>query len=256
MTLDLESINRKVQFHSEYPLLFASVSGSHLYGFSSPDSDIDVRGVHLVSVSDVAGLKPYKETCEESHGDYDIVTHDLRKFCRLLVKGNGNSFEALWSPHVVFGREGRFYRLRDLAQGVLSRRIADHYGGMSYQQWRFFEHRKFGQVKPLLYSFRALLSGIYTLQTGIIEAHLPTLLSKVVGYDLSFIPPLIERKLAGPEKAVLSEAHLQPYYEKWVDLKAILSRTIVDSPLPTNVPDKGFADLNEFVIGVTRANGL
>ncbi len=28
-----------------YPLLFAVVSGAHLYGFSSPDSDRDLRSV-------------------------------------------------------------------------------------------------------------------------------------------------------------------------------------------------------------------
>ena len=27
-----------------HPLLFATISGAHLYGFASPDSDWDVRG--------------------------------------------------------------------------------------------------------------------------------------------------------------------------------------------------------------------
>jgi hypothetical protein len=31
-----------------YPLLFATVSGAHLYGFPSPDSDWDLRGVHVL----------------------------------------------------------------------------------------------------------------------------------------------------------------------------------------------------------------
>jgi uncharacterized protein len=29
-----------------YPLLFVTISGVHLYGFPSPDSDYDLRGVH------------------------------------------------------------------------------------------------------------------------------------------------------------------------------------------------------------------
>lgn len=28
-----------------YPLLFVTISGAHLYGFPSPDSDYDLRGV-------------------------------------------------------------------------------------------------------------------------------------------------------------------------------------------------------------------
>jgi len=31
-----------------YPLIFATVSGAHLYGFASVDSDLDVRACHLL----------------------------------------------------------------------------------------------------------------------------------------------------------------------------------------------------------------
>lgn len=34
------------------PLLFAPVSGAHLYGFPSRDSDIDLRGAHLLPAAD------------------------------------------------------------------------------------------------------------------------------------------------------------------------------------------------------------
>ena len=33
-----------------YPLIFVTVSGAHLYGFPSPDSDYDLRGVHVLPV--------------------------------------------------------------------------------------------------------------------------------------------------------------------------------------------------------------
>ncbi|MGH3861389.1 DNA polymerase beta superfamily protein [Actinokineospora sp.] len=32
-----------------HPPVFATVSGAHLYGFPSADSDIDLRGVHLLA---------------------------------------------------------------------------------------------------------------------------------------------------------------------------------------------------------------
>ena len=35
-----------------YPLLFATISGSHLYGFPSADSDYDLRGVHILPLPD------------------------------------------------------------------------------------------------------------------------------------------------------------------------------------------------------------
>ncbi len=39
-----------------HPLVFATISGAHLYGFPSPDSDFDLRGSHLLSLERVVGL--------------------------------------------------------------------------------------------------------------------------------------------------------------------------------------------------------
>jgi uncharacterized protein len=49
-----------------YPLLFVTISGAHLYGFPSPDSDYDLRGVHILPVREVVGLDPGRETIESS----------------------------------------------------------------------------------------------------------------------------------------------------------------------------------------------
>jgi hypothetical protein len=40
--IDFELLRAEVARHP-YPLLFATVSGAHLYGFPSPDSDYDLR---------------------------------------------------------------------------------------------------------------------------------------------------------------------------------------------------------------------
>jgi len=39
-----------------FPLLFATVSGAHLYGFPSPDSDYDLRGAHVALASVFEGV--------------------------------------------------------------------------------------------------------------------------------------------------------------------------------------------------------
>lgn len=36
-----------------FPLLFATISGVHLYGFPSADSDFDLRGAHVLSLEKV-----------------------------------------------------------------------------------------------------------------------------------------------------------------------------------------------------------
>ncbi len=48
-----------------YPLLFATISGAHLYGFPSADSDYDLRGVHLLPLEEVLGLKTGPKTIEK-----------------------------------------------------------------------------------------------------------------------------------------------------------------------------------------------
>src|SRR5512138_2549986 len=93
-------VHRHVEDHP-YPLLFATISGAHLYGFPSPDSDYDLRGVHLLPLEKVLGLEVRQETIEDSRVieglEMDIVTHDIKKFFRLLLSKNGYVLEQLFS---------------------------------------------------------------------------------------------------------------------------------------------------------------
>jgi hypothetical protein len=60
MVLDQKLL--KVISTQPYPLLFTTISGAHLYGFPSPDSDYDLRGVHILPVQEVIGLNAGRET--------------------------------------------------------------------------------------------------------------------------------------------------------------------------------------------------
>src|SRR3954467_1588060 len=84
-----------------HPLLFATVSGAHLYGFPSPDSDFDLRGAHVLPPELVVGLDEGPETLEvaERRPDFelDLVTHDVKKFFSLLLRKNGYVLEQLTS---------------------------------------------------------------------------------------------------------------------------------------------------------------
>ncbi|MFI6286179.1 DNA polymerase beta superfamily protein [Streptomyces sp. NPDC051018] len=161
------------------PLLFATVSGAHLYGFPSRDSDVDLRGVHLLPVAELVGLREPEETrsliWDRDGTEMDLVTHDLRKFVRLMLRPNGYVLEQLLSPLVVH-TSGAHTELTALAPGVLTVHHAHHYRGFAGTQWRLFE--KTGELKPLLYTFRALLTGIRLMRGGTVQAHLPTLLDE------------------------------------------------------------------------------
>ncbi|MFJ4502884.1 DNA polymerase beta superfamily protein [Streptomyces sp. NPDC088864] len=176
-----------------HPLLFATVSGAHLYGFPSRDSDVDMRGVHLLPAEDLVGLREPEETrsrmWDRDGVEMDLVTHDLRKFVRLMLKPNGYVLEQLLSPLVVHTTP-LHAELVALAPQVLTRNHAHHYRGFATTQWRLF--KRTGELKPLLYTFRALLTGVHLMRDGEVLAHLPTLLARVDAPD--YLPGLIAAK--------------------------------------------------------------
>src|ERR1700704_6325763 len=89
-----------------YPLLFATISGAHLYGFPSPDSDFDIRGAHILPASAILGLMPRRDTIDSTNiidgMEIELVTHDAEKVFNLLLKPNGYILEQLYSPLVVY----------------------------------------------------------------------------------------------------------------------------------------------------------
>lgn len=72
-----------------YPPLLITVSGAHLYGFPSPDSDFDLRGAHILPLDLVVGLDDPEETItytfEQAGRESDLVSHDIKKFLKDLT---------------------------------------------------------------------------------------------------------------------------------------------------------------------------
>ncbi|MCK7623228.1 nucleotidyltransferase domain-containing protein [Streptomyces sp. RS10V-4] len=192
------------------PLLFATVSGAHLYGFPSRDSDVDLRGAHLLPAAALVGLHEPAETRtlmgEQDGVETDLVTHDLRKFARLLLRRNGYVLEQLLSPLVVHTTPVH-QELIALAPGFLTSHHAHHYRGFAGTQWRLFERT--GGLKPLLYTLRVLLTGIHLMATGRLEAHLPTLAAEPGAP--AYLPELIAAKEAaehGPAHGLVAPERL------------------------------------------------
>ncbi len=158
-----------------YPLLFATISGAHLYGFPSPDSDYDLRGVHILPVREVIGLNAERGTIELSEvidgWEIDLVTHDIKKFFLLLLKKNGYVLEQLYSPLVIHTTPDH-QELKAIASQSITRHHSHHYLGFAQTQWKLFEKEHPHRIKPLLYVYRVLLTGIHLMRIGKIEANL------------------------------------------------------------------------------------
>jgi uncharacterized protein len=232
-------------------LVFVSVSGAHLYGFPSPDSDVDLRGTFAAPIKEVLSLNKPKETLEPS-GDVggvevELVAHEIEKYLRLLVKPNGYVLEQICSPLVVFSTPA-YTELKDLAMASLSRNLYYHYSGFAGGEWK--EYQKPGitkTVKRLLYIHRVLMTGIVLLREGVVEANLYRL-NERFNYELQ---PLIERKLHETEEFDGDE---RPYAENIKTLFAELEAAKEKSILPQDAPNR--EALSDFLIRLRLAKLL
>jgi predicted nucleotidyltransferase len=215
-----------------YPLLFVTISGAHLYGFPSPDSDYDLRGVHVLPVREVVGLDPGRETIERSgvrEGlEIDLVTHDAKKFFGLMLRKNGYVLEQLYSPLVV-KTSAEHEELKHIAAGCITRHHAHHYLGFAETQWHLFEKESPRRVKPLLYVYRVLLTGIHLMRTGQVEANL---LKLNEAFRLPYVGELVARKLAGLEQSTLGDSDFSFHQSEYERLRTALEQAYEASTLP------------------------
>jgi len=191
-----------------YPLLFATISGAHLYGFPSPDSDVDLRGVHVLPLSKVVGLEVVDETVQDE--------------------------------------------LKAIARGCITKHHSHHYFGFVETQWNLFAKESPRRVKPLLYVYRVLLTGIWLMRTGEIEANLVTLNQT---FKLPFIDELVARKLAGPEQGTLDDADMAFHQGEYERLRAELQASHDASSLREMPSEETRAALNDLLVRV-RLKGL
>ena len=253
MDLPLESLRsialRQLEGASARPL-FVTLSGAHLYGFASPDSDFDVRGCHVLPLDRVIGLEPPLETIEratvEDGREVDFVSHDAGKFFRMLLKKNGYVLEQVFSPLVVSGGPD-FDELQAIARGCLTRHLFHHYRGFSENEISNLERQKEKRAKTLLYVYRVLLTGIHALLAGEIEADLRRLL------DLHPQPTPVRELIADKvrEAAVLDPSRVTPHLSRIAELRGELERAFERSPLP-ETPAR-VEDLDRFLVRLRLA---
>ncbi len=243
MNLDTNDLKAIVE-ELPYPPLFVTVSGAHLYGFPSPDSDVDLRGAFVLPLREVLGLEAPEETIskmwEQEGREMDLVAHDVKKFTCLLLNKNGYVMEQIFSPLVVHTTPA-FEELRELARGAITRHVYHHYAGFASSQVRKFKSEEPRRAKTLLYVYRVLLTGIWLLRTGEVEANLVRLNEH---FKLPFIPDLIAEKVK--ERAVLDESTVPHYCGEIARLQTELEQTFESTALPAEPQNR--PALNDFLI--------
>jgi predicted nucleotidyltransferase len=161
-------------------ILFAAESGSRAWGFSTPNSDYDVRFVYYHPPAWYLSLIPGRDVIEYPISDrLDLVGWDLQKALRLLIAGNPTLIEWLNAP-VLYRENAETDLIRRLIPQSKYRRAAFyHYRSLALKVIKtHLSSKPQVALKTYLYAIRAvlLLTWLRENTAGPIAMDLPTLL--------------------------------------------------------------------------------
>lgn len=213
-----------------------SLSGAHAYGFPSPDSDFDLKAVHVAAPSTLLGFPrehAAKDRLETIDGvEVDYSSNELGGVLLGALKGNGNYLERFLSGFELRG-SAQLDALKPLLQASLSKRVFRHYLGFATQQRQEWEKTGRRSAKKLLYVLRTALTGTEALRHGVIVTDVTTLLER---YGLSEALELVRQKTRG-EKSELPEALATTWAGRLPEVFATLEKAHAESALPPEPPN-------------------
>jgi glutamate/tyrosine decarboxylase-like PLP-dependent enzyme/predicted nucleotidyltransferase len=236
--------------HGATELLVAGVTGAHFYGFPSPDSDLDVKGIHVSPTAELAGLAPPKETVDWSGffegTEFDYTSHEVGMALRLLLKGNGTMLERILSPlQLVHSADQQ--ELVSIAEGAIARSVHRHYAGFMNRKIEDSKKVEKPTAKGLLYVYRSALTGIHLLNTGELVGDAVRLAAE---YGFAHVAELVERKRTHPEKAPVDDP--ARWEADWPRLEQLLASARDGSPLPEQPANH--ARVEDFLLRLRRAH--
>ena len=251
MNLELDKLADLARAHLP-GVRFITVSGAHLYGFPSEDSDIDLRGCYQLPLADLIGLRRPVETRELkldlAGREVELVGHEVGKYLRLLCKHNGYILEQIFSPLVVLGQDF-LDQLRPLARRCVTRGCYRHYRGFLQTQLQLLAKQEVKKAKTLLYAYRVVLTGIHLLRTGEVQANLIELNRE---FKLPFVDDLIAKKQAR-ELGGLSGLDYEWHRAELARWEARLDEAHERSTLSEEPP---LGEVHDFLVGLRLPDGM
>jgi len=228
-----------------------AISGSHLYGFESEDSDVDYRGTFVVNTNQLLGIRKPLDVIELKIGENDIVLFELKKEIGLALNSNCNVLEHI-NANQIFNLAA-FVEFRQIINNSFGKRgLYDSYHGLAEFNYKKFILQGRNTVKKYLYVFRALMAGIHILQTGRIEANVEKLNAY---FKLQSIKTLIKHKQMGKEFMELPIELQNGTLEKDIDmLFERMDKAYEKCKIPDRPSEEDFDKVNKFTIGIRKDN--
>lgn len=137
--------------------VFLTLAGSHAFGFSTPESDFDYRGIAIAPMSSYVGLdsrfeqivddkkktvwKHYPAGLVQPEADMQVM--ELTKFCRLAAQCNPSVIENLFTPEdVIIRKDPIMTELLDARECFLSRQAKARFCGYALSQLNRIKRHK------------------------------------------------------------------------------------------------------------------
>ena len=184
--------------------LVTYLSGAHAYGFPSPDSDLDLKCVHVAPTADLVGLYPVGDPGDRivvvEGVELDYGSNELGPVLLGALKGNGNYLERLFGELALGGDLALLEEARAVVRPTLSRRVSRHYRGFATSQLHAFDEKP--TAKRALYVLRTAATGRHLLAHGEVVTDVASLRAFVPAE----IDELIEIKLRG-KRSTLEPEH-------------------------------------------------
>jgi len=159
--------------------LLIVVSGSHAYGWNTPQSDLDVRRVFFPDIQQALSVFYGCRTKEHKHkyerGLVETTDYPIQAFLRLLAKGNGNAldnlFEATGPPDPKLHVDTvKVKQLQKIVLSHLHLGFLMHCTGYDIHLKKDLENERrliqYGEVKLLLNRYKILLEGLILANYG------------------------------------------------------------------------------------------
>lgn len=230
--------------------LIVYLSGSHAYGFPSPDSDLDLKAMHVQPTATLLGLSPGTTTFNYlgviDGVEIDYTSNEVANVLNGLVRGNGNYIERVLGPLALVTSE-EHASLRPIAARSISRAAYGHYNGFARNQLGAVRAADAPTAKKILYVMRTALTGAHLMRTGELVADIRELLDE---YGLGEARELIEIKLAG-ERTSLASGDAERWSGKLDAVMALLERSRDESTLPVSAPNVD--ELEAWLLEVRRS---
>jgi len=225
------------------------LSGAHAYGFPSPDSDLDLKCIHIAPTGDLVGLGLISDPGDRLEiidgVELDYGSNELAGALRGAIKGNGNFLERLLGELVLGGDAALLAEARAVIVPVLSRRVARHYAGFATSQLHAFDERP--SAKRALYVLRTTGTGRHLLAHGEVVTDVARL-TEVVPPEIA---ELIEVKRRA-ERQELTAEQIAAWRPRLVAAIAEVDAAMASSPLPDEPAPEAVAALDAWLRDVRR----